>query len=984
MEFIDFKSKIEYCYGVITQRIQAQSDLNNEKKLFKDRVSFEDINLDDILDDLIKLIPPILEYNKYFSSISTKIYKVYVAALCEIAKRGFSQGGILKTIDKYIGFEFDRNRHYDLLNRALQSERIEVRSEYAHKYEETIIYESGIPKEFHRKAFYFFEIYWRWFKSIDIKERHVFLERFLTTNEIEKIYFLDYLDFHRIRNLLEEMDTYRAKLLKTCKRFELVFSAIDNYIGCIDEKNIEKVCEEINEDLGFNIFTVIRLKEINKIFINYSQKVSFSNFEKLINTLNNTEKIILPNGVERESAAYREINFICGIHIIRDIEYEVGYPIGFSLEELLKLQKNKIHYHGKNVIYLSEDNFEVEIDGDNKIVREVIYNSFEGYVFIGSIPSASIANIDGKRVGSLENTKFEASIKKRWNRETKTNELYIKLNEYRLLDKSLAMTSVTIECQGATITKSTNSNGYLERNNKDFTIKHTCNVKLNVIANGKIINEKLFELKDVYIFGLQNQMYILDKIDLSQWIGDNRIIIFSKREIESCKNLKIERANDWIDYFVYVGYVNFDEDSFELNEHKFSINKKSKVRLSFSVEDIILNDILCYYDLEKVQIVIDQLKETDLNNYIIRINHCSDEPIERNLDKILDNKTINIYDCVKHENNHEGIWNVQLFYNQQLCNSASFAIISRIFIKNARDVFKEGEDILLEIGATAKIFYGGGLDLHDSTIKNIGNAKLQKIGNLIKAEPIEFSVYNQLCGVWQSETYIPNVWNVSIRNEDSEWLDINKKLIKYEDISRFNIFVCCNRQHNIKIQSGSSIVNRELQPGYNKINLNSIVESWNEITRIEFIDNKNAKEEIRVSFLSKITGINFSIEHNQLNCRMFYQGPVNAKMKISCFCGSSLITSIDRIAMFNKTSIKFIVFNLEKFNNSKLKFEVKFGDKDAVSIGEYFVDNYDATIGEQLLESLNKYKSLYELLKLSCGDEIVNLNSKKLIFSLLQ
>ncbi|MDD4781903.1 MAG: hypothetical protein PHT02_15045, partial [Tissierellia bacterium] len=94
----------------IYQFIQNEKEIKRiefigEGLIKNSRISYEYINLDSIFQKLINVLPYVLDFynNRRLKHIRKEMYCVFIATLCEISKRGFSQGGILKQIDEYIG-----------------------------------------------------------------------------------------------------------------------------------------------------------------------------------------------------------------------------------------------------------------------------------------------------------------------------------------------------------------------------------------------------------------------------------------------------------------------------------------------------------------------------------------------------------------------------------------------------------------------------------------------------------------------------------------------------------------------------------------------------------------------------------------------------------------------------------------------------------------------------------------------------------------
>lgn len=175
----EFVNQIDKAYAVIGERLESVKEGYRIHGIPFDRIPFEEIQLDDILGDvLLPLTPELIRRSNSFPvGYEEKCYKVYVATLCELLKDGLVGGGINKTIEANIG-PFDLNRHYKLIKKALAFEGIPL-LEKKRKFEETLINEAGIPRNYHRQCLDFFSIYWKWLHDYDRSDRLAFLSMFL-------------------------------------------------------------------------------------------------------------------------------------------------------------------------------------------------------------------------------------------------------------------------------------------------------------------------------------------------------------------------------------------------------------------------------------------------------------------------------------------------------------------------------------------------------------------------------------------------------------------------------------------------------------------------------------------------------------------------------------------------------------------------------------------------------------------------------------
>lgn len=941
MTYIEFILNIEEAYSIIVLREEAQRNQNLKDGFYKTRVSFEDIDLDDIF--LTKLVPLILPAQRYYKQGSRdlhfKIYKVYVATLCEMAKNGFIQGGINKTIDEYVGTSFKLNRHYDLLLAALKSEKIKIRYEYGHHYyEETLIYEAGIPKKFHVQALMLFEIYWKWLKGVATSERHQFLREFLQEKQLSSIYILDPHDYARMKNIRETMSTYKAKLFKTCLRLEDVISAIDTYPEQITSDNIYQVCTNISEELGRNVFTIIRTQDIQHFYLKYARRVSFTKFQSIINGLSNYDSITLPDNRKLTKTVYNINNFVCGIHFIKGNKYEVSFPMGLTLDELLVLDRNTPLWQNTRIIYISNHPFDVEVDGFSKKIRELNHHGKELYIYTGIVSAASTVYIDGNRITSDKDILLSAYIRKFWNSDDHRNQLCIYIKEFKFSNKKYANESIQVKCGDHIITRILNSNGFYGFHNKAITLGDTFPSRIDVIVKGDVVFSKELLFEDLLVYGLQYGIPVRNSIDLSQWLGDNRIVIYSKEELHSTTGIIVTLQGKELAYFVYTGTLDFSLDSFSVNNNLFHIENGAQPYLTLSSNYFLNNEVICYSDIEQVLLSIANVQTKSLSESLLRITHdgyYKDFPLTSN-----NNDTISLYNIWNENVNLSGKWFIELFVEQKRVSQIQLAVLSKLRVKYDDQVHLESSELPITIFADSKCFDVDG-ELTDQIELAVVAGKIEHIGNFITSQEIDLEVYNASCEVFQTISIRPNIWALRIMDLKTQtWFPLNYKRLEYSDLSHYGIFVCSTKSFQALITANDYTTTREIKSGYNKMGLKYLFNQWKSINKLTICDSAGQTSVATIHYEPQITSCFFEQKETELICSFSYIGPIDVPVKITAFTNKSRITNIDRKTFYNNTQLKLHIANPNTYIGQTLDFEVAFFDQDPKNIGNYLVEEH--------------------------------------------
>jgi hypothetical protein len=931
----EFNDNLEHAYSLIVERKAERREQLYNYGYYIDRVSFEEIDLDDIfLKLLVPLIPNMLtKYGRADSATKVKMRKVYLAAMCEVAKGGFPRGGILVTIDEYIGKVFNRNQHYQILKDSFEHEGIEAYVKNGRTlYEETIINESGIPRRFHRKAFRFFMTYWKWLKPCPDDERRIFLNELIEDGSQSGVYIYDQYDWNILSSCLRDMHDFKEKLRKTCEKLEKTLLAIDDYPEPIDSETFEIACYEISSKLGFNILTIIRADYIQKMLFDYATKVSFSKFAKIVQNVNPSEQIKLPNGTSRHASTYSVRNFLGGTHRIQHREYEVSYPVGLSLNEIFSLPCDSIYKLGQYIIYKSLDLFEVDIDGHLQLVREFIMDANTQYVFAGRIPSASYAYIDGIPIQGEKTYKISEStgVRKFWDRDEKCNILAFYVGEVKIADKKFAMKSADVSVGDKIFSKSTNSNGYVSFKEKwiDLTdIPDLNNFVLTVALDNSVIIEQAYELENLYIFSLRSGRRIFNKADMLDLWGDARVVIFTKGPITT--DLKITEAKPFLEYTVYIGHFEFNSAQFFVNEQTVSIWTPKYPYISLKGELHQQADTFCMDYDQSLVISLSNVK--DLREVILEISHDK-EVTQINASTLSSAENIEVFSLVSEQVDIVGVWTLSLYVNQRKCDEKKIAVLAEIYAHAQHDIYLEGEDVFVDIIANSACF-----DVDETRSSEIsvhgGIAKLQMIGNLVSSEIIEVDVYNAKCDIYQSTVLRPYVWGVrNLLYSSQTWSCIENNIVTYDVLHSCGQFICTTKSTTMTVSYNDYTVSKLFYSGFNKLGVRSSIPQWRKINMVTIGDKRNNSVTITIPYQPSIAFVEIVSTENYYCAKFKYNGPINTKIKLTAFLGNVKVASTVKTSFINSFSISLYIDNPQKFLGKELSIECRFDDQDSYEV----------------------------------------------------
>lgn len=972
MHLCEFKKEIERLNEVIDRGMKEISNNFVEDGCEVERIQFEFVELDDIFQDLIKIIPLILSNYHYYVRLpfSKKIYKVFIAALCEITKRGFSKGGILKQVDEYIGFSFDRSKYYELIKIAFKSENIDILPQKSRKYEATLVYESGIPRKFHKSLNDLFKIYWKWMKGIDVDERKIFLRNFIEDKIINEVYIYDRTDFNRMKELKEEMNVFQEKVIKTCYQLDEIYTEIDKIEFRENRSNIDEVVETLNDRLRYNVKTIINVEELMNELINSSYKIGFRKFEYILNNLLPNTQIVLPTGKKIKKANYYYENFMCGIHKVGDVIYEVTYPFGLTCKDYTLLPRNKVIKRNEYYIYVSNDYFDVEVDGYSVNIRELVWKDDIVYIFVGKIPIASSAYIDGHLINTTQDVKIQASIRKFWDSDNRKNKLVLCLDDIKIFNKEYSMKTLEIKCNvvSKSIMRSINQKGHLRIREKLVEIENLDEGKITIIAliDDKEIARKEITIDEIYIYSIQLGMRIYKDVIWKEWQNDTRIIIFSKKEINK-SNIEIEEQEKFLSMHVYLGSIDLQKQFIEINNNVIPIiyEKSPAIR--------ILNNY-SYID-DKIVVQPDsEIRFKCLNyeneNLIIKIIHGEKRYKGISLSNFTKLENFTLKDCGVEDLIGCGRWTIILYKEQNKIFELSFYIAPKIEYQFVNNYYLENNDVKVRIFSNNDCFMNDGEMTNEIELK-IGKARLLIDDNIVYADSIEFEVYDHVCHLPYSFVVKPEVWGIRLPNRELQKRGFDNYLELNYNNSVNPICLYSTSQISLKVNVKDNQFLENIDIGFNKIILDRLIDTNKRVNDVTFIDSYDYEYKVKVIINPQVIFDKLRNIDGNLSLSFSYSGPLDMNITIKIFLDEVFIKKYIEIS--KQTDYDFIcnIGELKDIAGKDLLVEAKINNEDSFLI-------FSATIENNQLNkeiNLNHYLRTLDLInRNNCCRELIFIN----------
>lgn len=939
----ELENRLDEAFNIIEERIAMQQQIYDEKGITYSRISFEDISLDDILEshllpllqDLINQYPLLPIQDRY------KCYRVYIGSLCEIVKNGLVNRGILKTMDARIGI-FDRNRHYSLLKDALRFEGIEVIDKPRH-FEETIINEAGIPRGYHSKCIEFFKIYWKWLHNYDAAERESYLRGFLNKTPTDRIYIIDGNDYRRMIILREEISSFSEKVIKTCLKLDMVFTAIDSYPEVITYENVEAVAADISSKIGFDIFSVVRSDAVRQYILEYAKQVSFTKFVRIKQGLPDGETILLPTGKKLRNCDYKFNRILGGRHYIRGNAYEVSFPNSFSVEDYFSLDLQKPLIYGNSVIYVSDEPICAEIDGYEKTARTFINRNKETrYVFYERISPASFVYLDGIPLQQIEPFSKKTYICKYWDAEIGHYRLALCIDMLKYANTSDSMRSVSFRCNGTEMIRGqTNRYGSYRISDRLFTLDEMIlspSIVQEFFVNEKRISKWTNEVSDLYLLAKQTGTRIYDEINLAKWFGPPIILLFSKEMIRDT-SFPVQHLYDEQGYHVYEGIFDRSADRVIIQGQSIPIRRPTQSFIELQTPYSVYTEKMCVNDQDRLSLRIHNFDYNDTSQ-ILLIEH-DNERHSYNLLQLSERDLENVCSLLpgsgEGTTNHIGQWTFILYKNNRRVDELSVEILPKINIISQKAYYSEGEEVEIELLSSAKCFEQEGEYVNRKQL-SIGKAAIGMKGNYVYTIPLQFDCLIDKCDVIQQMEFSPPLWGIKMMDMRTKtWLQNTLSSISYEELKFYGIFICSTIDTDLKITSGDYKARRLVHSGYNKIDVKQLLWDFGSQTKVVIRDNYESVQTFQILCPPCISASRFEVLESSVVATINYFGPSNTSLVIRVYSGNILIYSIRKQVFRNRFSTS-VYIDKKRLCDSTIIIEARIGNQDYQQIANQKID----------------------------------------------
>lgn len=977
MTYMDFLKALENADRLITERINTVKQEFDNNNVSYNRIQYEDVYLADILDGvLIPLVIPIIDHYKQLPRKSrNQAYRVYVGTLCEIVKNGLVNGGINKTIEARVG-DFNINNHYSLIKTALRFEGIEISSKHR-KYEETIINEAGIPRGYHKKCLQLFLIYWKWMHNYDTSERYQFLSKCLNDEPVDRLYIIDAFDKQHFDELVDETSSFSEKVNRTCKKLDSVFAAIDNYTEDITELNIDSVAEEISKELGFNIFTVIRSKSLRKYILEYAKKVSFSKFEHIVSNFPEYEPITLPTNIKKLASDYNPNSYLGGRHIIRGNAYDVSFPIPLEIDDIYKLERNKPLMLGNAVLYTSEEDIWVERDGYERPYRCYYHDQYGPLnAYYERISAASFTYIDGVLINSDQPFKRKVYIGKYWNNDIKHYQLGICIDTIKYANNSYSMRGVELLCDNQIIVQgTTNRSGFFQARDRVIPFAELSTIPdehfaLKLMVNDDVIDSWELDILDLYIWGKNSGNRVREQIDLSEWFGESKVVIFTKRE-NAESSIEVTYLYDECGYKVYEASFDKTADEIVLFGERICIVKPLHPYIEFLTEHTMVSGELCIKEDDPISVVVHNAPR-DNNEIVIMIEHEKDYE-SYNLNNLAEGALHDLRLLIPNNMNSDsyvGKWSISLYESGIKKSSIQVTVLPELHIEAQKTIYLEGESVSAVIRSSHACFEQEG-DFFDEKHIELGKAALVSAGGFVFAEQIEYDCYLDRCEIFKKLSLFPNVWTVQFRSlESGEEINASNN-IEFQELEHIGIYICATCNMSILIKANGIGEVRHIKPGLNIIDSKSFLHDAEAKTDFSFTDDNGSRKTISVLYKERIEITNYSEEARVVSFTAKYSGPTNSNIDFRIFSGKNLI-SINKKKAYRNSFITSLIVEKRQITDKEISIEARVGTQDYKKIYSGLID-------------LNKQKEEKKTFVLSKDTSIISLldeydNNKDVVF----
>lgn len=967
MNYTDLINRIEYLYSIVAKTEEKYIDFLVENNRYDgERITQEQFDYSQQYEKLKEILVPMIEqYQTVLAnpSISGKAQKVFFVAMCEMIKQDYSRG-MLITFRYVTNKDLNVNRYYDLLTKVSNSQGLNLITKNGRRlFEESYILETGIPKNLTTYVMRMFRIYWKYFRELQKTERCEIVRSYFKGVEFTEEYIIDVYEARTFEECRNKMVDFSEKASRVFFRLDDIFEALDEYTDRLFESKYQnEIFENISNMLGYDITCVIRNSDLAKVYSTYLCQIPVSKFQKILFNLPKAEMVINPFGDKVRVEAMLSSTLVCGEYFLRGNKYEVVISPTISLENMLKtpcniLQELSTDYY----IYSSRNFFDVEVDGKIVNVRELYYKGQSRFIWIGKLPPASKAIIDGKELLSSQKVKFSGKIIKKYDPETnqsrliyyigtlkynnperKYERLYYKLNEH--LGEMIAIGSPTgiFYCENIRIELPASH---------DHLIDFICD------------NKSILDEPQSVIF---EDTYLFDKWHGTRYVASEEnenhsgaFIYFSKKSLTPNEiNYTITSQYNWHDYNVIEFSAPINEKVIKLDDTSYYFGSAGKPGFFFVTEE---SELTTLDSLNDLKVRFYNLKETEEYRFSAE---CGDS---RYIAYVTNGEYsfINLFENDDISDN--GKWTCSLWHKQIKVEENKFTLIPKIEVLQDDVATLEGNDVFVTIQANTSCFVSDVGEYTNTIRMNIGSAALMIDNETPTAERLKNYVYIDELAVVKEIEIEPAVWGVRVKDSLSpEW--VRKELVVVDSAKKenANISIFSTVQHIVYVNGIETIVKK----GINVLPWMTFIKSFKRKSDLVITDDKYT--------LKKIFGCTpkYEVEEIDINDSVIisikYDGPIDEVLKICTFIDGKLIKTNRREAEKNIFSFDIVVGYTNMVKGKNVSIEILDSKSDIPTVVFSDVINYEE---QNTKDDLVNRDNRTDIVKVNSPEEMVKVEN---------
>lgn len=899
-ECLDIIEKLYREISIIEENTVQVLSLSNSDDLHQ-----EDLDFSNLYTELKSLLIPVLENYKYLfkTSYASKIKKVYYVALCEMIKQDFYRG-MLITFRNVTGTNISNmNHYYDLLSIVSQSQGLQIEQKAGRRmFERAYILETGIPRNMSKNVMKMFLIYWRYFREEEKFKRLELFYNYLQGQEYEDEYILDPKDAELFEKYREELSEYSDKVYSVFNKLDDIFSLFDSYDVLDFDVSNNNYIEKINEELGYDMRSVLRDSDIIKIYDAYMRKLPISKFKKILRNLPRKENIITPKGFVSNSEK-AEKNIICGIYEIRSNKYEVVIDPTIGLEDMIAFSCETVHTLGKDYYsYFSRDYFDVEVDGMELAPREVYYRGQCRYAWIGKVRDAGRVNIDGHIIMSSQKIKISGKVIKCYDRENNRSKLQYLINSIKVNEpaKPYGKLSYTINDIDSELICVGNNYGIYYRENIRIEFKSPGKQYICFNLNGEIIERLEIDLEDQILFDKWNGTRYYPNKENDKHSGS--FICFTKNPLDNISLGKVSNQYEMNGYHVVEFDIASSQEEIRLFGEIYGFGK-TKAPYFFIKSEIGDTEMVDQID----NVFVKTVNLNPSNKYWFEI-----ENEEKKYRCVINQGEFCLRELICNDfNNGFGKWTCSLWEKQKKLMQDSFVVIPELSIKQLDECVLEGKDIWLEFEANDDCFVSNVGEFCNRTKMNIGSINLEIVDEEIVIPQINTSVYIDKWNIVKEIQISPKMWGIRTRDKMSPmWKKTDIVNVDPDELSKTECAIFSTGVNKVYINGEL----KNIEFGKNDISWKKYIKSLKNKNELVFSDDRSTYKQL-FSCIPQYSIWDVTIaEESVLTIR--YAGPVSETLTIRYFVDGFLEKSFQRDTTKN-TFLLHVLLGKTKFLTEK-------------------------------------------------------------------